>query len=550
MSPARPPSARRRQSLQLLDLENRLDQLVSDNRQLHTAKSSAERSLEQALEGQRRHGSELSARDVHLREKISEVNRLKGSLELLQDDLARLTSINESLTATNIAMASTHEARYAILETELADKERDWEQTARELDDLRQRHEQLEGNMESIVREEVTEALSGKNAEIDQLRDELESTREQVQALQKQILENKPKTDFLTVRDEDYFENACQELCQHAQQWVLRFSKFSDMRGCRLVDEVPDEKIVDRLENAILDGSDVDIYLNDRVKRRDVFMSIVMTMVWEFIFTRYLFGMDREQRQKLKSLERSLSEVGPPAAVHQWRATTLTLLSKRPGFQPQREQDTEAVVHEVFHTLAALLPPPGHLEEQIKDSLRNMVRSAVEVSIEMRVQRAEYMMLPPLQPEYDTQGNLAQQVYFNAALMNNRSASASASGRHERRPPSNEELEDRRAVVRMVLFPLVVKKGDDDGSGEDEIVVCPAQVLVTDGDGGGGGGGGRGGRDRAGQSTSLVGLGSPGASEMPARSVAGTGEAAMSVAYDDQGYGQSSSMLDAASRMV
>jgi len=33
-------------------------------------------------------------------------------------------------------------------------------------------------------------------------------------------------------------------------------------------------------------------------------------MIWEFVFTRYVFGMDREQRQKLKSLEKALGEVG------------------------------------------------------------------------------------------------------------------------------------------------------------------------------------------------------------------------------------------------
>jgi hypothetical protein len=38
----------------------------------------------------------------------------------------------------------------------------------------------------------------------------------------------------------------------------------------------------------------------------------------------------------------------------------------------------------------------------------------------MRTQRAEYIMLPPLQPEYDTNGDLARKVYFNAALMNER----------------------------------------------------------------------------------------------------------------------------------
>lgn len=324
----------------------------------------------------------------------------------------------------------------------------------------------------------------------------LASAREQIKGLQKQILASKkPGESFLTIRDEDYFDSACQQLCQHVQQWVLRFSKFSDTRACRLssdiqadarLDAATREKIDKRLDNAILDGSDVDSLLADRVKRRDVFMSIVMSMIWEYVFTRYLFGMDREQRQKLKSLEKTLSEVGkysyfgiscapsltnagPPRAVAQWRAITLTLLSKREAFMQQRAQDTEAVVHEIYSTLSTLLAPPSHLQQQIQASLRNVMRLAVELSIEMRTQRAEYIMLPPLQPEYDVHGDLVAKVTFNASLMNERSGETT----------SNDELEARGAIVKVVLFPLVVKKGDDFGEGEDEIVVCPAQVLIA-----------------------------------------------------------------------
>ena len=93
---------------------------------------------------------------------------------------------------------------------------------------------------------------------------------------------------------------------------------------------------------------------------------------------------------------------------------------------------------------------------------------AVNLSVEMRTQRAEYIMLPPLQPEYDTNGDLVRKVHFNASLMNERSGLFT----------SNESLEAERAIVKIVLFPLVVKKGDEFGEGEEEIVVCPAQVLV------------------------------------------------------------------------
>lgn len=160
---------------------------------------------------------------------------------------------------------------------------------------------------------------------------------------------------------------------------------------------------------------------------------------------------------------------GPSKAVAQWRAITLTLLSRRSIFKEQKSQDTEAIMQEIYKTMTALLPPPNDLVKQIQNSLRNVMKVAVDLSIEMRTQRAEYIMLPPLQPEYDENGVLTRKVYFNAALMNERSGESTL----------NEELERRSAVVSLVLFPLVVKKGDDSGESNEEVVVCPAQVLVA-----------------------------------------------------------------------
>ena len=450
-SPTRPHSMRRRQSMQILDLETKVEQLAAENRALSEAKAQADRLLQTAQHAP----AALADRDA-------EIDSLKRTLEWMQKEVARLSEVNEGLTSANVTLGRQQDERYNMLESQYA-------QTMQELEEERGAHNSLSTDMAATVESQVHDAILQKDQEIAQLHAELEATREQVRSMQRQILESKAgDSDFLTIRDEDYFDTACQQLCQHVQQWVLRFSKFSDMRACRLTSEINNDKIIDRLDNAILDGSDVDSYLADRVKRRDVFMSMTMTMVWEFIFTRYLFGMDRDQRQKLKSLEKLLSEVGPPAAVHQWRATTLTLLSKRPAFTSQREQDTEAVVNAILETLTEILPPPSNLEVQIESQLKRVMRSAVDLSIEMRTQRAEYMMLPPLQPEYDANGDLASRVTFNAALMNERSGDT----------VSNEDLEAEKAVVRIVLFPLVVKRGDDRGEGDEEIVVCPAQVLV------------------------------------------------------------------------
>jgi len=459
-SPSRPPSVRRRRSMQhLQEIESRLDQLISENRLLIAARDEAEDRLRNASVGRRKSDRALKSSDADLRDKEAEVEQLKSSVEWFQKEMGRLTQENEALTASNAALAAAHAAEVSRVR----------ETSTRELASLRSQHDDLSSNIDGRVRQEIEAALAQKDAELRRLREELEEARDKVKELQQQIAAS-VTDNVLVFRDEDYFDAACQKLCGHVQQWVLRFSKHSDHRRCRALSELQDEKIADRFDNALLDGSDADAYLADRVRRRDVFMSVVMTMIWEYIFTRYLFGMDREQRQKLKSLEKQLGEVGPRRAVHRWRATTLTLLSNRPAFASQRDNDTEAVALEIFGTLSQILPPPPPpVEAQLLDSLRKVLRLAVKLSLEMRTQLAEFIMLPPLQPEYDINGDLARQVYFNASLMNERSGETI----------SNEELESQQAVVRIVLFPLVVKKGNDVGEGDDELVVCPAQVLIA-----------------------------------------------------------------------
>lgn len=439
---------------QIKDLEARLDQLASENRALAEAKIIAEQHLEQAHFERNRSETSPSTITAQLQERDAEITRLREEVA--------------SLMATHETLKKEHEQSLLNVRDEHDLEQSQWQESLRELETLRSRHHELSDGMESIVRHEIDTALEEKSAEVQRLREDLEAAREKIRELQSQILA-KGADEVVTFHDEDYFDAACQKLCQQVQGWVLRFSKYNDLKLCRTTNDVRDEKIVDRFDNAILDGSDVDSYLADRVKRRDVFMSVVMTMIWEYVFTRYLFGMDREQRQKLKQLEKNLGEVGPVSAVRQWRALTLTLLSKRESFKAQRESDTEAVALEIFSTLARFLPPPQNLEDQIVHSLRTVMHTAVDLSIEMRTQRAEYIMLPPLQPEYDTNGDLARKVYFNASLMNERSGETT----------SNEELEQEQAVIRMVLFPLVVKKGDDSGRGDEEIVVCPAQVLIA-----------------------------------------------------------------------
>ncbi|KAI9679699.1 MAG: hypothetical protein M1822_007305 [Bathelium mastoideum] len=487
MSPTRPPSIRKRQSMHIIELEQRLDQIISENRILHDAKSKAEEAARESHYHRDVSDNAIAAtvqeKELELRQRDAEIHSIKELLSSVQAEVARLSEVNEGLTRQK-SVGPELEEEHRALQEEHVNTQQQWEQDRQELANLRDQHAYLNTNMEDIMRKEITRNLEDREAEIRRLRDELQLATQQIRALQQQILDTKAgsSSDWLVVNDEDYFDTACQELCAHVQSWIKRFSKWSDHQPCRLSSDIMDEKIEARLDNAVLDGTDVDQLLADRTKRRDVFMSVVMTMIWEYVFTRYLFGMDREQRQKLKQLEKILSDVGPSRAVAQWRATTLTLLAQRPAFAQQKQQDTQAVAATVFDTLALLLPPPAQREPELRDSLLKVCALAVDLAIQMRCQRAEYIMLPPLQPEYDGSGELARTVAFNAALMHDRSAdsaSASSGGAAAAARETGAQLEARKAVVKIVLFPLVVKKGDDAGEGEDEIVVCPAQVLCA-----------------------------------------------------------------------
>lgn len=444
-SPTRPHSLRRRQSMKVLELERKVEQLSEKNRVLIEDKEKIEKYVKLSLR-------------TSLNDKDTEINALKHTISSLQEEVSRSTKLSRSLNKPNSVVARQNLERNTV----------DEDHHTKVLQELKQARDALH-RLNINMQNEIKHVISTKDNDIAGLRAELNTANQKIQETQKQLLLSKEiDKEYLNLKDDSYFENACQRLCQHVQHWVLRFSKSSDVKSCKLMSEIDDESIIERLDNTILDGIDVDIYLSNRVKRRDVLMSMVMTMISEFIFTRYLFGMDRDERQKLKYLEKTLLEVGPAPAVHSWRAITLSLLSKRLAFIQQRDEDIEAVVAVILETLSEILPPPTNIKKQIEEQLTRVIREAACLAIDMRCQKAEYIMLPHKQPEYDSNCKIKSKILFDAAHMNECSDDSE----------SKIFLEDSQAVVRIVLFPLIVRKCDTGESNKD-IVIWPAQVLVA-----------------------------------------------------------------------
>ncbi|RDK37648.1 hypothetical protein M752DRAFT_308545 [Aspergillus phoenicis ATCC 13157] len=273
----------------------------------------------------------------------------------------------------------------------------------------------------------------------------------------------------LVIYDEDDFQHSLATLFGKCSRWVSLLLEHSNHVPCLSLGEL-NEHIADRFRNAILDGSDVDGLLANPLYRKNTFISVTITMVWEFIFTRYLFGLERRIRSAIKRLEKELSQTLPQEAVHRWRATTLSLLAQDIELKEQQERDIEAISITIIDTLMSMLTVGRPHEPPLRNELHEVLRSAVDLSFEMRTQLADYIMLPPLLPEYDIQRNFTNQIFFNSSLMHDQSGVYA----------SDEEAETEHAVVRLVPFPLVVKKGDDQGRGDEEMIVYPAQVVVAE----------------------------------------------------------------------
>ena len=476
--------------MQFADLEQRFEQLAAEHRSLQNAKSISDRRLDEQTRDhdQQRQNYEVAMQEhkEYLAQKDTELKQLHVIVEDFKHQVHELSVLNEEL-QTSRGVDVDDDDRYKELHT-------NHQQTRSELETLRVQHARLSSAHTDNIAREVGAVREEKETELQHLQEELETAKAQIRSLQRQIQASRSDDNF-TERDEDYFETECTKLCHHVQQWVMRFSKFSDNRACRLVGDLRDDTLSDMFDDAVLDGTEADDYLQDRIKRRDVFMSVVMARIFEHIFARYLFGLDREHRKKLKDLDTTLAEIGPHSAVQKWRSTTLSLLIRRPEYARQREEDTEGVVDSIFRTLSAILPPKKDLIPQITSSLQRVVSAAVDLHIEMRLQRTEFQMLPPLKPQFDPDtGDIIRKVPFDAVMMNERSGNTE----------SNERLQEEGAVVRMVLFPLVVKNarggggggggGEDDDDDDDEgpVVVCPAQVLSSIPAGGRGGAGGAG----------------------------------------------------------
>lgn len=405
-----------------------------------------------------------------LADKKSEIEELTKKLAWYQEEVARLTSTNEALVENNNGLVKNNKSLTAAYKLSQANYKARLEaktaalaELSKEHSDLQARYAQLEisSNASNILTREIQQ----KDAELALLRSQLQKAREEVRGLERKVMARQSNR-YLDIKDPSHFSASTEALFQEAQRWCEEFSRASAGRRCNPVHRIPDETVKDRIESVMLDDRGVRRMLKDESRRHTVLTAILMRLILEFVFTRYLFGLDPEERQKLLQLESMLAEVGATTAVNQWRATTLTLLSQRSSFRSLLTSTTETTLAEMMTHLNHLLPPPPQHAPALISSLRTLLTHAVTLAIEMRTQRAEYVMRRPPIPIYDDHGEVSNTVFFSAEEMNAVNAAS----------PSEALL----STVKCVLFPLVIRRGNEYGEEyEVEHVVFPMQVLVN-----------------------------------------------------------------------
>lgn len=292
--------------MQIVDLENRLEDLAAENTNLTQEKANIEKSLTESTQRYKIDSAifaqELESRKVLLTEKDSEITELKKKLDYYHEEAARLSLTNDSLAATNTTLSTSFKFSYGALAGKYERKREQLASKSKEHSELQASFSEVKA-MESVLRNQLQE----RDSELDRLRDELVKAREEVRKLQQQV--SAQDNDFHT-EDLHHFSSSCQQLFGSLKIWCNQFSSFSAGKKCMHVHRITDEAARDRVEEVMLDDRGVRKMLKDENSRPEVFMAISMRMIWEHVFTRYLFGLEVDERQKLLSLEKTLAENG------------------------------------------------------------------------------------------------------------------------------------------------------------------------------------------------------------------------------------------------
>ncbi|KAI8174128.1 hypothetical protein K4K51_009084 [Colletotrichum sp. SAR 10_75] len=383
-------------------------------------------------------GSSSSSSTTLLKDKDARIAKLERELEIMEQEFTReLDKLSQAESETAVYWQAKH--------SELN------EQFLRADADLR------------ILRQEAEH----RDADRDALRREVGELRAQVRGL-KEFVSTSTRTNGQT--SDEVFCEGMMRLGNGLQNWII-----VHFRRAKLDVAAASEDIRDEL------GRLVPMYADLETSAKvHMLQSIVSRILMDVIFDNCFFGLPKEQADKFRAMEETLSSYGSSLAplagsiqrgadnralvddaeaLNNWRSSTLALFQREAETKMQAETaaSTDGVIARVNGILDAVTDAKA--TEARDTALRTLVGSAVDLSRQLAVQKAVFRIhMPDIVPDQETK--------FDPATMED------IGGEDE------EALAGRN--ISCVTFPGVIKRGDENGGHmQYQNIIAKARVLCS-----------------------------------------------------------------------
>ncbi|TLS28974.1 hypothetical protein PpBr36_01806 [Pyricularia pennisetigena] len=280
---------------------------------------------------------------------------------------------------------------------------------------------------------------------------------------------------------DDVFADGFSRLYNGLQNWII-----SNFRRTKLDLSRADADILEELSSLVPTYGEL-----AKDAKLPLLQSLVSKILVEMIFDSYFVGLSNDQAKQFSQMEALMvSFVEDPELANQWRASTLTLLSRNASqkLQEGTANTTNAVITRIYRLLSGIIadqpttttttaaaaaaaqntalrgPSPAPLDPAAREaSLRQLITTAIDLARQLSVQRALFRVFLPTA----SAANADLQTTFNPSRMEDVGGLL------------DEDALAAGPAVRCAMFPGVVKRGDENGGNlqQYENVISKARVL-------------------------------------------------------------------------
>ncbi|KAL5890067.1 hypothetical protein ACKVWC_005285 [Pyricularia oryzae] len=335
-----------------------------------------------------------------------------------------------------------------------------------------------EADLRAAERDELRQDWDAARRDLAARECEVVDLRGQVRGL-KEWLANSTRSAYGGGGDapaDDVFADGFSRLYNGLQNWII-----SNFRRTKLDLSHADADILEELSSLAPTYKDL-----AKDTKLPLLQSLVSKILVEMVFDSYFIGLSNDQAKQFSQMEALMgSFVEDPELVNQWRATTLTLLSRNASEKMQEgaARQTNAIIARINRLLSGITtdqsttaaastvqntalrgPSPTPLDPVAREtSLRQLITTAIDLACQLSVQRALFRVFLPTA----TAANADKQTVFDPARMEDVGGLL------------DEDSLAAGPAVRCAMFPGVVKRGDENGGNlqQYENVISKARVL-------------------------------------------------------------------------